>query len=236
MTGPSKILLLLVLALSACASADIASTPSEAGVSAYRAKDYGAAWAALEPLAQKGHYRAQRYVAFMLMQGNAPFDCAALEGGPDDCALRASRLMIDAARRGDNNALIVLEGMRAGGAPHAPSDAQMVALETERALNGDPLTAWRLAKRYRVGDGVAVSAADSVRWLRVAAKGRSDLYPKATDAAYLLCEAYARGDGVREDIKRARKWCQKAIDGGHNGAVIALTQLQRSRGGAVDLH
>ncbi|MEO0879250.1 MAG: hypothetical protein AAFY22_06000 [Pseudomonadota bacterium] len=217
----------IVLA-SGCATADLAGAPSAEGVSLYRAKNYEAAWSALKPLADKGHYRAQRYVAFMLMQGNAPFDCAALEDGPDDCGRRATALMMDAARRGDNNALIVLEGMRAGGAPQAPSDADMVALETARSERGDPMTAWRLATRYRTGDGVEPSANEAVKWLRVAAKGTPRLYPKAADAAFLLCEAYARGDGVEKNLKRAQQWCRQAARDGHSGAVIALARLENS--------
>ena len=206
--------------LSACASGDISRAPSEAGVEAYRAKDYQTAWTLLQPLAARGHFRAQRYLAFMLIEGNAPVACDA--GG---CGAQAVELLSDAASRGDNNALIVLEAMRASDPPYAPDDEAIIAIETKRARRGDAMTAWRLAKRYREGDGVAVSEVEALKWLKVAGKGNASLYPYADDAAFMVCEAYASGAGIKRNVRAAKKWCRRAAKNGHSGAVIALGRL-----------
>ena len=207
------------LVLAALTVACAGGAPSDEGVAAYRDKDYARAWAALEPLAKKGHYRAQRYLAFMLLQGNAPVDCG------NQCADQAVALLLDAATRGDNNAVIVLEGMIASGQSYAPGEADMLAMETKRAKAGDPVMAWRLAERYRNGEGVAPSPEKAVRWLRVAAKGDASTYPKAADAAFRLCEAYARGEGVAPDAGEALNWCKRAAKAGHKGAAIMIARL-----------
>ncbi|MEL7488742.1 MAG: hypothetical protein AAGJ87_16190 [Pseudomonadota bacterium] len=214
----------LIAGAAGCSSTDVASAPSESGVAAYRAKDYEKAWALLTPLAERGHFRAQRYLAFMLIDGAAPIDCDDRKRA-QSCGEEAVALLADAAGRGDNNALIVLETMRAAGASYAPADDAIIAIELKRARRGDPMTAWRLAKRYRDGDGVAASAAAAVKWLAVAAKGKPSLYPYADDASFLLCEAYASGAGVRRNARTARRWCERAAAQGHSGAVIALNSL-----------
>lgn len=208
------------LVLVACASSGIGkAVPSDDGVSAYRAKDYKTAWATLAPLVEKGHFRAQRYAAFMLLEGNAPVDCA------DTCATQAVDLLLDSARRGDNNALIVLEGMLASNQSYAPKQEQIIMLEQARAKRGDPVMAWRLADRYAKGDGVDVSNKEAIRWLNVVAKADSTRFPKVASAAYRLCEIYARGDGVTADQKLATRWCRRAAKNGHSGAAIVLARL-----------
>ncbi|MEL7492150.1 MAG: hypothetical protein AAGJ73_15685 [Pseudomonadota bacterium] len=212
------------LLASSCTTAEIASAPSEEGVRAYRDKDYETAWGMLAPLAAKGHYRAQRYQAFMLLEGNAPIEC-----GPEGCERQAVALLLDGARRGDNNSLIVLEAMRASDASYAPTDADLLAIELERAGTGDPMTAWRLVKRYQTGAGVEQSAEQALRWLKVTAAGDPTTYSYAPEAAFQVCQAYVTGDGIEENISVGRRWCKKAANQGHNGAVIALSQLDRAR-------
>ncbi len=219
----------LMLVVISCSSAGIVSTdlsgaPSQEGVQAYRDKDYEKAWTLLKPLADRGVYRAQRYVAFMLLQGNAPIVCEETE-----CAKQAKNLLLDAARRGDNNALIVLEAMRANGDSYAPSEEEIITVELERAKKGDPMTAWRLAARYRSGEIQGFNAQDYIRWLMISARGKVSLYPNAPEAAYLLCEVYAAGEDAPYNAARARRWCKRAAEDGHVGARLALSRLDGGR-------
>ena len=209
--------------IAACTSAEIASTPSEEGVSAYRAKDYDRAWALLAPLSENGYYRAKRYQAFMLLEGNAPVECE-----PDLCASQAVTLLLDGARRGDNNAIIVLEAMISSEASYAPTEEQMISIERQRADEDDPMTAWRLVKRIDAGT-LDETPENTVRYLKVVSKGDPNIFPYATDAAFRVCQAYATGEGVDENISSARRWCKKAADRGYNAAVMALGQLNRVR-------
>jgi TPR repeat protein len=140
----------------------------------------------------------------------------------DEAAVRA---MIEAARGGSNVALIELEQMRRAGAVNAPRLADIVAIEKARAENGDPMTAWRLAQRYEFGDGVEVSHAEMLRWLRVVASAEAESYPKAKDAAFRLCEAYGRGERVVANETVARSWCRKAAGAGHAGAALIFARL-----------
>ncbi|MEM9169751.1 MAG: hypothetical protein AAGC56_08860 [Pseudomonadota bacterium] len=190
--------------------------PSDAGVAAYRAGDFETAWTELKPLSERGVFRAQRYVAFMLMSGRAPAPC---DGAL--CVEEAKALLIDSAGRGDTNSLIALEAMRASGEAFAPSDADMDALDRVRAAGGDPMSAWRLEDR-----GVEpVDAAERIAWLRTAAAGDPRIHRNAPTAAFRLCTLYAAGEGVEADRRSARKWCKRAAKAGHTGAYLALTQL-----------
>lgn len=196
----------------------------EDGVQAYRAKDFGRAWGVLKPLADQGVMRAQRYAARMLLEGTALSDCTQAS-----CASQAIAFLTDAARRGDNNALLVLEGMRTKGAPYAPSLNDIIAIERARVDElGDPLTAWRLAARYRAGEIDEARADDYLRWLTLAAEADKNLYPNAPQAAYLLCSAYATGEQAAYDRARAKKWCARAAEDGHVGARLALARLDRA--------
>lgn len=214
------IVILVVLGAGCTSTRHYTTAPSDDGVAAYRLREYERAWMLLSPLATKGHYRAQRYLAFMLLEGNAPIDCG------DACASRAVDLLIDAASRGDNNSIIVLEGMRASGQSYAPSDPRMLEIERLRADRGDPVMAWRMAERYRTGEGVEQSDNDAIRWLKIVASTQGRVYSKSADAAYRLCEIYLRGDGVIENIREATYWCRRAAKKGHSGAVIVLARLE----------
>lgn len=143
-----------------------------------------------------------------------------------DTACRAeavARLKADALA-GDDYALVSLELLRASGAADAPSLAQIIEIEIARAGGGDAMTAWRLAKRYETGDGVAASQTEMIRWLKVAAAERA--YPKAADAAYALCEIYNHGEATAAEPAEARDWCRIAAGAGHAVAVMTLARLR----------
>ncbi len=182
-------------------------------------------WEALSSLARSGDARAQRRAALMLLDGTAPAPC--VRSGCDE---EAGAYLKKAARQGDMIALVTLERLRRAGGPSAPSLAEIVAIETERAEEGDPVAAWRLAQRYRDGDGVEPSGTEAIRWLTKVASDENSAYPKTTEAAYRLCEIYSRGDGVAADDAKAQRWCESAAHAGHAGAALVLAQLKRLDG------
>lgn len=152
---------------------------------------------------------------------------AALEpGAPDSGRSAAITRLVSAARAGDDLALIRLEQLRRSGEPGAPSLDEIIAIEIARAEKGDPMTAWRLARRYEEGDGVPVSNGEMIRWLRIAGDEAAGDYPKARDAAYRLCEIYGRGAGAPTDLDAARLWCERAAGAGHSGAAIVIARLR----------
>jgi TPR repeat protein len=140
------------------------------------------------------------------------------------CRIDAVQRLKDAARAGGNFALIRLEQLRAAGAPNAPGLDDIISIEIARAERGDAVTAWRLARRYETGDGVKSSAIDMVRWLKVAASEDPDIFPKAADAAYRLCEIH--GQDAAANASEARFWCREAAGAGHAGAVMVIARLR----------
>ena len=201
-----------------CLSAGVAAAASvEEGREAYRAGDYQTAWTILASAADGGDPIAKRYLGYMLLKSVAPHASA---GDLHD----GVALLLDAARAGDNLALVRLEELRRRALAHSPSFADIVAVETARAAQGDPVTAWRLAKRYQTGDGVEPSTEETVRWLTVVAKADQGVFPKKGEAAYRLCEHYA-SDKDAADPSEARRWCAAAADNGVPAAAVVLRRL-----------
>lgn len=193
------------------------------GVAAYRSGDYAAAWELLQPAAAKNEPSAQRYLGLMILKGAGE---DAVRAGLEEGAA----LLMKAARAGDNLALITLEDLRRRGLAHSPSVADIISIEVERAENGDPISAWRLVKRYELGDGVSVSSSKAVRWLKVVAGVDQADFPKADEAAFKLCEYHASGQIQSASIGQARRWCEVAARKGHPAAAVALRRLARLDG------
>ena len=186
-----------------------------AGIAAYRAGDHAAARQLLEPAADRGEAKALRYLAYIMLEGAAP-DETALTGGVD--------YLKQAAMAGDYVALVRLEDLRREGLTHSPSLDDMVEIESTRAADGDPVAAWRLARRFEAGDGVTPSQSDEAKWLEVAASAPPARFPKAGEAAFRLCQIKALGPEAA-DPEAARHWCGMAAEGGHAGAAIVLRRL-----------
>ncbi|MEZ5894235.1 MAG: hypothetical protein R3C58_13965 [Parvularculaceae bacterium] len=180
------------------------------GVNAYRAHDFAGARMLLQPAASDGDLRAMRYLGYATLDDQ--------RAKPEDLKTGVA-LLTKAALDGDYAALIRLEDLRRQNLAHSPSLTDIVAIEKARAEAGDPVTAWRLARR--VDDGEALAGDDAAKWLAVAAAAELSDFPKAGDAAFRLCEMRASGD----DAAEARRWCQKAADSGHAGAAIMLRRL-----------
>ena len=190
-----------------------------AGIAAYRAGDFDTAWQLLQTVKGDGEAKAQRYLAYMLLDKKVP---------QSEASVDALELLKSAALAGDYPALIRLETLRQDGVD-GPSLADMIGIETVRANAGDPVAAWRLAERFETGDGVDASEADMLKWLAVVAGVDKARFPKAPEAAFRLCEAYALGASAH-DPEAARRWCAQAADNGHAGARIVLRRLAQLQG------
>lgn len=209
---------LLAFGISGAALAADDADAADKGVAAYRAGDFRQAKDLLTLAAAAGDARAARYVAYILLDANA--------GAMFDPAKGVS-LLTEAAKAGDYAALIKLEELRRQGLAHSPSLADMIEIETYRAKAGDPVAAFRLARRYDEGDGVEPSTEEAMRWFEVAAEAPMSEFPKSADAAYRLCELYARED-VAADLRRARRWCGRAAENGNAAAAMALGRLAQA--------
>ncbi|CAK9039432.1 Bifunctional uridylyltransferase/uridylyl-removing enzyme (UTase/UR) (Bifunctional [protein-PII] modification enzyme) (Bifunctional nitrogen sensor protein) [Includes: [Protein-PII] uridylyltransferase (PII uridylyltransferase) (UTase) [Durusdinium trenchii] len=187
-------------------------------MAAYESGDLHLAKQLLTPIALDGDLKAQKYIAYILLDANADADF-----DPE----RGVALLSDAARRGDYGALVKLETLRRDGFPYSPSLDDIIAIEINRAAAGDPVLAWRLAKRYEQGDGVVSSEREMKRWLEVAAAAPVSEFPKSGEAAYKLCVLNA-GSDVDANLPAARAWCAQAAENGD--AAIAVERAGQSYG------
>lgn len=185
---------------------------------AYRARDYVVAWSGLNEAALQGDRRAARYVANILLEGAAPI-------GGDSQPARGVQMLVDLASEGDYPSLIKLNTLRDANAPYAPSIEAIIEIEKTLARRGDPVAAWRLARRYQAGEGVAASFRRASKWLEVAALASPDEFPKAPDAALELCGLF-----IEADAGKARQWCGVAAEAGKPAARIAMRRLAQLPG------
>lgn len=199
------------------AAAETSASRVSAGIAAYRAGDYAKAWELLTPASAEGDMRAKRYLGNIIIAGKAPVDEADPQTGVE--------YLKDAARAGDYAALIQLEDLRLAGGAYAPSLDDMISIEIARAENGDPVTAWRLARRYELGEGVAPSQEEMRHWLTAVAKTDASHFPKSGEAAFRLCEIYAIGNSEEKDPAKARQWCARAAKNGSPAAAVMLQRL-----------
>lgn len=209
--------LLAALAMVSAAYGQNQSADVRNGVAAYRAGDDATAWQLLQAGADGGSTKAQRYLAYLILEGRAPELLKIDVGAGVEWLKRA-------AKAGDYAALVRLEDLRREHLAHSPSLQDLVDIEIARAERGDPVSAWRLAARYEAGDGVAISEMERAKWLEVAASAQVSHFPKAGEAAFQLCEVRIRS-GEARDPDAARRWCAVAANNGHAGAAIVLRQL-----------
>ena len=191
---------------------------NDAAFSAYRTANDSAAWSDLNDAAQSGDRRARRNLAYMLLDNAAP-----LEGV--DQPSRGVEILAELAHAGDYPALIKLNRLIEDGARHAPEVESIIGIEETLAMRGDAVAAWRLARRYQIGEGVEPSFKRAARWLEIAATTPADRFPKAPDAALELCGLY-----LEADARKAREWCGLAAEAGKPAARIALRRLAQLPG------
>ena len=138
--------------------------------------------------------------------------------------------------------------------PDAPAGIDLTAEQSlERlvceARDGDQSSQYLLGKLYEDGVGVPADLGEAAKWYRRAAKGRSgttyvysapvgdERYgrvlpvttgpdtPGLSEAQYRLGLLYRDGRGVDRNLKRARRWLERAAERGHQGARRALDGL-----------
>lgn len=194
-----------------------AENPLKAGIAAYRTGKDEAAWAHLLPLANQRVVKAERYVAMMLLDNRAPQN-----GELEAQRQRAVAHLLSAARSGDTHSLIRLEALRAE-RPNEALSKEIIAIEKARAQSGDVVLAWRLARRYRHGDGTLIDPHQEEVWLRQVAKTASFLHTH--DAENRLCEIYSDTNSRRKTAQ-AFAWCDKAAKNGNHAAAITLARMK----------
>ncbi len=207
------------LAVAGVAAANTSVSGLDDGVRAYRAGEFDAAWRLLAAEAEKGAPAAKRYLGYIILAGETP------EGTRTDL-YKGVALLREAALAGDYVALVRLEELRRRRLAHSPGLEDIIAIETALGESGDPVAAWRLAKRFELGDGVEASEAGMAKWLEVAASTDPARFPKAGEAAYRLCELHAK----ERDARAARRWCVVAAEKGHMGAALILRRLAQLQG------
>lgn len=213
----SIVAMFAALLVATAASAQSSVLIIKDGVSAYHAGDFAKAWDFLKAGADDGSAKAQRYLGYIILENHAPAEERA------DLFVGVELLKM-AALSGDYAALVRLEDLRRQRLTHSPSLQDMIDIEIARAGDGDPVSAWRLAKRYAEGEGVTVSERDEAKWLEIAASAEKARFSKAGEAAFRLCELKASGIETR-DPSAARRWCGMAVKSGHAGAAIVLQRL-----------
>jgi localization factor PodJL len=111
-----------------------------------------------------------------------------------------------------------LIGLPRQAAPARPSAAQAALVDrlTAQATAGSADAALLLGLKYLDGDGVTVSDADGIRWLRRAAEQGEAL------AQYRLGTLYERGRGVPADPRQAAHWYGEAAKSGNRKAMHNL--------------
>ena len=168
--------------------------------------------------AMLGEARAIRRLGEMVLAGKAP---ASVDRDPH----RGVRYLKEAALNGDYRALISLEKLRQKNLSHSPALEDIIDIEKERAETGDPVVAWRLAKRYRLGDGVEISSASEALWLEPAAAASPKGFPHANKAAFRLCELSISGASPAVLDVADLHWCEIASERGDPAARIILGRI-----------
>jgi TPR repeat protein len=220
-----RLLCICVIAASviACASdpaqniLESATDPLTAGIMAFKDGSDDMAWAMLLPIAEQRVAKAERYIAIMLSEDRAPENY--------DAGTR-QRLTIEyflkAAQSGDNYSLVRLEALREA-TPSQTLTEQIIAVEKARATAGDAMLAWRLARRYREGDGTTIDPKKEEKWLRQVARTPSFLH--TDDAANRLCELHSDIESQHKS-NQAISWCSKAAKNGNAAAAITLARMK----------
>ena len=94
-----------------------------------------------------------------------------------------------------------------------------IAKLTGDATAGNAQAQFELGNAYTKGDGVAVDAAEGIKWYRMAAEQG---YPQAQ---VQLAMKYAHGNGVPLDHAEAEKWIVLASRGDRNdGALLNMLE------------
>jgi TPR repeat protein len=101
-----------------------------------------------------------------------------------------------------------------------PKSRVLTAAEIEhiqkKAEQGDLVAQFFMASSHEIGNGVVKSAAEAVKWYRMAAEQGDD------SAQYTLGKRYSSGEGVEKDEAEAAMWYRKAAEQGNEQAWSTL--------------
>ena len=191
-------ILLILTRLTQIASADT----WEDGLAAFEREDFGAAYKALRPLAEKGHDGAQSLLGFMHHRGH---------GVPKD-HIEGTRWYRMAAEQGHAMAQVLLGQAYDKGAGVPENDVEAVRWYRMAAEQGYTEGQSHLGFMYYHGHGVPEDAVEAARWLHLAAEQGSAW------AQSLLGGMYVLGEGLPEDHVQAYAWLNIAAAQGNTEA------------------
>jgi TPR repeat protein len=181
----------------------------QAGLIAYRAGNYEAAFKEFRPIAEQGDADAQVYLGSMYKEGR---------GVAKDYA-QALAWYRKAAERGSALGQSNLAYMYSEGLGVAVDEREAAYWLRKSADLGDAYAQCTLGEMYENGKGVAQNLAQA-RLLYTAAAEQG--YNRA---AYLLGLMYSKGKGVDVDYARAHEWYRKAADKDYPWAQLDLGML-----------
>lgn len=175
----------------------------DAGVAAYKAKDYATALKEWQLLAEQGDTAAQNVIGVMYQYG---------EGVKQDFALAISWYR-KAAEQGNANAQYNLGLLYTLGNGVQQSFPEAASWYRKAAEQGLGIAQEELGGMYRSGLGVKKDLSEAARWFRKAAEQGSG------GAQNELGLIYTFGDGVQQNYAEAVAWYRKAADQGNSDAI-----------------
>jgi hypothetical protein len=186
----------------------------EAGLKAYRSKDYALALKEWMPLAKQGNVDVQVTVGSMYAKGN----------GVSQDYLQAFEWYNRAAQQGYALAQSHLGFMHYSGLGIPRDYGQALAWYRKAADQGDAWAQEHLAMLYAYGHGVPPDHKLAAEWFRKAAE------QGFAAAQYDLGYSYEIGFGVDADNQQAMEWYRKAANQGHAGAQDRLNSMNGTGG------
>ena len=195
----------LLVLLGGPARADYAT-----GAKAFRAKDYAAALAAWQPLADEGHLRAQFGLGVIYEEGGVGIE-------PD--LDKAAAWYREAAEQGLADAQFNLGNLYRTGRGVAKDPRRAVVWYLKAAMQGMPTAQFNLALSYDTGVGAAQNHAVAAKWYRRAAR-QGD-----AEAMLGLATLYRQGLGVDRDRGSAMAWYRRAAETGDSRGQTALEAM-----------
>ena len=197
------ILLVMIIAVAS------AETDYDAGMTAYRQRDWTGALDVWRPLAEHGDARAQYYLGLQLAFGR----------GARADPLAGLQWIRRAAGGGDATAQTYLSDLYAfhGLAPQDPAEA--IAFYATAAESGDPIAQLELGTRLLSGKGAPQDPEAGLEWLRRAAEAG------VPGAQRHLGRLFKEGDGVGADPAEAARWYGEAARRGDSEAQFELGRM-----------
>ncbi len=181
----------------------------DAGMRAYRDRDFVAAFKEWLPLARQGYGSAQYGVGLLYEDGL---------GAAQDYK-EAAEWYRKAAEQGHALAQFNLALLYEDGHGVSQSDAEAARFYRKAAIQGIAEAQDRLGFLYQDGHGVSQDSAEAAKWYRLAADQGN------THAQVSLGFLYNHGRGVPQDYLEAARWYRLAAENGNDDAKTRLGSL-----------